>query len=762
MRKTISDTIGKIAGTLFLSLVGFMMSRASVFGSYAPFGVAFAAAAPQGGAVFVTLGTALGYLLPGSAGSSVRYIAAVLAVSALRWLLSGFGKVLRYSAVPPVLSAAGVLASGLALSAPLGLTPYIVLMTAAESVLAAGGTFFFGKSIAVFRSSRRVGSLTQHELASVVITLGTLLLSVSGFEIAGISPGRILSCVLILCAARYGQAAGGSIAGVTVGLMLSLSGGEMNPFSGVYAFGGLMAGLFAPVGRLAPALAFAAAAGISALRIGGGAQVFAGLYEGTIGAAVFVLLPERLLGSVRPGFRAGDDSTDADSLRHSVVMRLGFASKALAEVSDAVDSVTKKLGALCAPNISSVYERCSDTVCRTCGLKMFCWGPAYHDTQSALNDMTQVLRAQGAVAKEDVPQVFARRCCHLTDLLTEINQNYHDFTIREGAERRISEVRAVVADQFDGLSSLLGELSHEFEETERFDRETAAKASAMLEQYGVEPVDVCCRMDRYGRMTVTASVKNLNSATADRATLIAELSHACGRSFEKPCIAWAGEEAQITLHEKAEFTMELGCAQHNAGDAQLCGDAYECFFDGRGRVVMMISDGMGSGGRAAVEGAMAAGILSRLIKAGFGFSCALGIVNSSLLVKSGDEALATLDVSCLDLYTGRLQVLKAGAPMTLIKRGSRVVRCDPVSLPVGILRDVSFEQNEFTLNHGDIILMLSDGALYGGSDWLETELFNGAGLSAQQLAEQIAEHARKRRLDGKDDDITVLVGKVQG
>ncbi|MCI8497088.1 MAG: stage II sporulation protein E, partial [Clostridiales bacterium] len=413
MKKTVSDALARIAGTLLLSLVGLMMSRASVFGSYAPFGVAFAAAAPQGSAVFVALGTALGYLLPGGTGSSIRYIAAVLAVSALRWVLAGFGRVMRYTAVPPLLSAAGVLASGLALSAPLGLTPYIVLMTAAESVLAAGGTFFFRKSIAVFHSSRRISSLTQQELAAVVITLGTLLLSISEFTIAGISPGRILSCILILCAARYGQAAGGSIAGVTVGLMLSLSGGEMNPFSGVYAFGGLMAGLFAPVGRLAPALAFAAAAGISSMRISGGAEVFAGLYETTIASAVFVLLPERLLGSVRTSFRTGSDGTDADSLRHSVVMRLDFAAKALSEVSDAVDSVTQKLRTLCAPDLSSVYERCSDTVCRGCGLKMFCWGPAYQDTQTALNDMTQILRAQGKVEKEDVPPVFARRCCHL-------------------------------------------------------------------------------------------------------------------------------------------------------------------------------------------------------------------------------------------------------------------------------------------------------------------------------------------------------------
>ena len=59
---------------------------------------------------------------------------------------------------------------------------------------------------------------------------------------------------------------------------------------------------------------------------------------------------------------------------------------------------------------------------------------------------------------------------------------------------------------------------------------------------------------------------------------------------------------------------------------------------------MILSDGMGTGPRAALDSAMASGLMARLVKAGFGFQSALRLVNSSLLLKSRDESLATLDI----------------------------------------------------------------------------------------------------------------------
>ena len=52
-------------------------------------------------------------------------------------------------------------------------------------------------------------------------------------------------------------------------------------------------------------------------------------------------------------------------------------------------------------------------------------------------------------------------------------------------------------------------------------------------------------------------------------------------------------------------------------------------FDGRG-YIMIISDGMGTGTMAAIDNTMTANLLSQLIRSGFGFECALKIINLRL------------------------------------------------------------------------------------------------------------------------------------
>ena len=100
----------------------------------------------------------------------------------------------------------------------------------------------------------------------------------------------------------------------------------------------------------------------------------------------------------------------------------------------------------------------------------------------------------------------------------------------------------------------------------------------------------------------------------------------------------------------------------------MCGDNYKYFNDGKGHFLMVLSDGMGTGGRAAVDGAMACGLMTRLLKAGFGYDCSLKFLNSSMLFKSTDESLATVDGANIDLFTGQVQLFKAGAAPTVIRR----------------------------------------------------------------------------------------------
>ena len=169
-----------------------------------------------------------------------------------------------------------------------------------------------------------------------------------------------------------------------------------------------------------------------------------------------------------------------------------------------------------------------------------------------------------------------------------------------------------------------------------------------------------------------------------------------------------------------------------------------------------MSDGMGTGGRAAVDGAMASGLMARLLKAGFGYDCSLRILNSSMLFKSTDESLATVDIASIDLFTGETELYKAGAAPTLVRRSGRTGKAESTSLPVGILRNIGFDRAAIRLKAGDILLLMSDGAVSEGLDWIRAELESFKDGNARDLADRIALGAKSRRQGAHADDITVI------
>jgi stage II sporulation protein E len=147
---------------------------------------------------------------------------------------------------------------------------------------------------------------------------------------------------------------------------------------------------------------------------------------------------------------------------------------------------------------------------------------------------------------------------------------------------------------------------------------------------------------------------------------------------------------------------------------------------------------------------------------GIGHEAALKMVNSALLIKSGEESLATIDICTVDLFTGQAEFYKAGAAPSYILRSGRAGYVESTSLPAGILRGVAFEKSAVTLRAGDTVVLDSDGVVATGTEWVvsELELLATTGDN-QHLCEKLALTAKTRRADGREDDITVLAATVQ-
>ncbi len=750
------ETAFAILSHLIVAALGFLSARAPIIDSFAPFGISFAAGMPSPYILTAGLSAAVGYFAPVVGGGGFRYFAALFATCAIRLLLGGINGLKRLPVVSAATAFAACLSTSLASAAGGGIS-----MTAAavEAVLAAAGGYFFNRAAKAYED--RKNGPSEQQLACIIISLNIFLLGLYPLEIGAVSIGRIAAVAAVLCVSRYAHTAGGAIAGCVSSLFLMLSGRDFVSAAICLAAGGLLSGVFAPLGKLASCSAFILCAAVAAFLSETDIGAYLLLSESAFGAALFFVLPKSV--SVKAGklFAPPANIPSLEGLKRAVTMRLYFASQALSDVSETVSEVSRELKLINTPDFDWVVKNVKNDGCNGCSLRSYCWENKYDAMRDAVLIMSRLIKAGEDHPADKAGDEFRERCLRPRRVENAVLRYYEEYASRLAAEARIEEIRGVVSDQFSGIADMLYDLGEEFERCESFDSPLAAKIAAALRENDLHAADIAAKTDKYGRLSVEIRLLLPPTTPINRMELLCIVESVCGREFEPPTLNRAGGEAFLSFSEKAAFTVSLGVSQLCCGDGAICGDAYTAFPDGRGRMILLLSDGMGTGGRAAVDGAMASGLMERLLRAGFGYDCALKIVNSSMLYKSSDETLATIDISCIDLYTGAAELLKAGAAPTIIRRSGRTGKAQSTSLPAGILREASFDRANVSLKAGDIILMMSDGVTAAGTDWICAELEAHKNGSAQQLAERIAACARRRRDDGHDDDITVMAAILE-
>ena len=751
--------VRRTALLLLGAMAGLLSARGLVFGKYAPFAAAAAAAAPFSVMWSVIAGASLGYLIPSPVDVPARYIAALLAVGAIRWSLSELKTVRDHPVFVPAVAFLPLLATGVTTVLISGSLSNVAAMVVAESFLAGGTAYFLRRTVRLLESRREAAVFDSGDVAAVIVTLGVLLLSFSGITVAGVSIGRILIVLTILVSARLGGLSGGAVAGIAAGTVQGLSTAGLSYLSGAYGLGGLMAGVFSPLGKIAVAIAFVISNGIATLQVNGSVQAFYGAVEVAIASIVYMLLPQsRRLTTL---FAVRRDKLPGDSLRKNVILRLRYAADAMRGASESVDKISKQLQDTAADDLPGVYGRAAEKICAGCSQCAVCWRKNRDETQKSFSRLGYPLRENGRVERSDFDVPFLTRCGRAAELRDAVNGEYRELLAKESAKMRAEQVRAVVEEHFRSTSQMLGDMAEEFEQYQHFDEDSAEQVREVLRRHELTPIEVCCRIDKFGRMTIEANVHRPRGLHINKGQLTREISSACGRTFSQPSVAAAGDILKLQMCQKPVYAVQRGFAQHAANGAALCGDCAAAFTDGSGRYFAVLSDGMGTGGRAAVDGTMTASMAQSLLKAGIGFESTLRMINSAMLAKGGEESLATLDVVCIDLFTGQTQLRKAGAAGTVLRRKHRAEYLEAKSVPVGIMPEVRFARSEKALDSGDLIVMVSDGVTAAGTEWLCDLVGNFAEDDAQALAEQIVDRAVKDRADGHEDDVSAVVLLVE-
>lgn len=271
----------------------------------------------------------------------------------------------------------------------------------------------------------------------------------------------------------------------------------------------------------------------------------------------------------------------------------------------------------------------------------------------------------------------------------------------------------------------------------------------MLDKCRLEHASRQCLQE--GRVMVASQLEGLSTVINDLSNEI-KLKLDCG--------------VKEALEGPHNFTLEIGVSQLPKQGEEISGDCYSLISLKEGKQVIILSDGMGSGAKAQKESKSTVNLLEDLLESGFSRELVFKTVNTVMQLRSAEETYSTVDLCLIDLMEGKAEISKIGAAPSFIRRGEQVKEVSASSLPLGILSHIEMESKTERLQHGDILVIVSDGVseagvrVNNGANWIKQRIKEINYTHPQLVADTILQEGLKRNGGQALDDMSIIVCKV--
>ncbi|MBQ6570646.1 MAG: SpoIIE family protein phosphatase, partial [Clostridia bacterium] len=444
-----------------------------------------------------------------------------------------------------------------------------------------------------------------------------------------------------------------------------------------------------------------------------------------------------------------------DFMRRMITARLRVSARAFSDIGEIFELVSEKSNRF--PG-SSAKPSSKAGACASCPKRAICGAlPSY---QKAIKQARALDFESKDFSEKLLPDFFLENCQKPDALAVSLLREHMGSAAEKTVKKRAADMQTAISGQFIAISRLFDDMTGELVNFGVYKPAEAEKIEKELQADGITPQNVICRRMRGEKLAVEADGYSRFDEKKTKKIIDSAVKNVMGSGLSAPLFSYDKGRFLYRGGQRERFEISCGVAQHSKNNSRFCGDSYNFFYDGKGGAVFILSDGMGTGGSAAVDSAAVCGLFSRMVIAGAGFKSALLMVNSTLLARPDEESAATVDACFVNLYTGKANFIKAGAPYTYIKYEDGNEFLNMESLPVGILEGVSYAQKELDLSGGATIIMMSDGAAENLSEFSGNAADKYELLSAQDMAERLLQKCLLAQ-GGQEDDLTVAVLKLK-
>ena len=451
--------------------------------------------------------------------------------------------------------------------------------------------------------------------------------------------------------------------------------------------------------------------------------------------------------------------------KEDTVYKLNSVSEAISEISKSY-----KNGTATVIKSSIKTEEFIDYALATIDERNILYDDLENTDNGILEEIYNILQEKGEMHAQDIIDVFQNHNSYIVgqeedimEVVKVINEyGKHEYVLT----RQETSKNENISRGLDGVSKVISGIAESIGngQEDKFDNQKE-KIEAFLLQRGIGVYDIGIKQQKNGKMQVTIFVNQKDDAV-DEVGKIQKIEEILSKVFDEDMVLQNQKDDILEFAGEDKFKITVAISGIQKDGSEISGDSSLRLKLNDGKLLLALSDGMGSGKEANKISSSVIKMIKNLMSAGFEKESATELINNSIAMKAQNESFATLDMSIFDLYAGNLEVLKNYACPTYIKRGKDVQAIQAISLPTGILNNIDSVVFDTNIQKNDIIIMCTDGIIDANKEAVDKEEGFKEFLKAmktdnvKKMADIILQEAIDQDYGKPKDDMSVIVAKI--
>ncbi len=638
----------------------------------------------------------------------------------------------------------------------------------------------FVNSITVIQEITDRRAFSIEEVIGASLLLSIAVSTFGNFEILGFSIRNILSILIVLILGWKNGVLIGTTSGVIIGVTLGIITQNEPIIIAVYAISGMLAGILNRFGKIGV---------IAGFLIGNGILYY--VSKGTM--SDFILFKEALIASLGLLAIPRWVGISVEELIKEDTLLPEFNSRGLNQSKETINKLNMVSETI--KDMADTYEEKADQEIFIKNRQVFISellnnldsledNILYEDMIMPENpivyELFDILLETQEIENEDLIRTFERHnnCIRqlneqdIGQIVKAVNDAYKTSKSNFILEEKIKSSKKNVQAQLDGVSKAISSIAVKIEKDIKQDEDyinekkkiiTALEAKEIL----IEGIEISINDNR---KFIDVYLREDSRTTEN--TDMEKVQKVLEKVFDEKMMLNDAKTKKLNKRGKRVFSylsadkyiIQIGQATKIKKDSPISGDSLLQIRLNDGKYLLALSDGMGSGPEARKSSQIAIKMLERLLMSGFDKDTSIDLINSTIM-NTNEEIFATLDISIIDLYNGKIEFIKNGACPTYVKNKKKVQIVKSLSLPAGILKDINLTTYDKDIEEQDIIVMCSDGILDSNIEYKNKELWvkylleDIETVNCQKIADLIVNEAIDNNYGIAKDDMSIIVCK---